>query len=271
MPEDYVFQRAGADGTPTDVRLSELFAPGKDSLVIYSMMFPRYSSDERPGTEGGQTALLPLTEGPCPSCTAFLDQLDGAAEHDTQRVNFVVVAKSHCSASSPSPRSAAGGDCGSCPRPATATTGTALARSRTETKCRCGTYSTATARRCATSGARSSSTRPPAQGRVPATTAPSSRSGTFSTSLPRDVRPTGTRMSFMIASRNLATERRANNESSSSSVPRRMACCSQGASGQGKGTHPAARRAYPRAPQAADDEDRQGVPLRRSGWRGQPR
>jgi predicted dithiol-disulfide oxidoreductase (DUF899 family) len=135
MPEDYVFQRAGADGTPTDVRLSALFAPGKNSLVIYSMMFPRYSSDERPGTEGGQTALLPLAEGPCPSCTAFLDQLDGAAEHATQRVNFVVVAKAHCSASSPLPRSAAG--CGSCPRPATATTGTTLARPRTETKCRC--------------------------------------------------------------------------------------------------------------------------------------
>jgi predicted dithiol-disulfide oxidoreductase (DUF899 family) len=137
MPEDYVFQRAGADGTPTDVRLSALFAPGKNSLVIYSMMFPRYSSDERPGTEGGQTALLPLAEGPCPSCTAFLEQLDGAAEPATQRVNFVVVAKAHCSASSPSPRSAAGGSCGSCPRPATATTGTTLARARTETKCRC--------------------------------------------------------------------------------------------------------------------------------------
>ena len=67
IPEDYVFQGAGADGSPTDVRLSELFAPGKDSLVIYSMMFPRYSGDERPGPEGGQTALLPLTEGPCPS------------------------------------------------------------------------------------------------------------------------------------------------------------------------------------------------------------
>ncbi len=62
MPEDYVFQRAGADGTPTDVRLSALFAPGKGSLVIYSMMFPRYSSDERPGTECGQTALPPLAE-----------------------------------------------------------------------------------------------------------------------------------------------------------------------------------------------------------------
>ncbi|MGH3087156.1 MAG: DUF899 family protein, partial [Rubrobacteraceae bacterium] len=94
VPEDYVFQGAGADGTPTDVRLSELFAPGKDSLVIYSMMFPRYSGNERPGPKGGQTALLPLAEGPCPSCTAFLDQLDGAAEHATQRANFAVVAKS---------------------------------------------------------------------------------------------------------------------------------------------------------------------------------
>jgi predicted dithiol-disulfide oxidoreductase (DUF899 family) len=94
IPEDYVFQGAGADGTPTDVRLSELFAPGKDSLVIYSMMFPRYSGDERPGPEGGQTALLPLVEGPCPSCTAFLDQLDGAAEHIAQRVSFIIVAKS---------------------------------------------------------------------------------------------------------------------------------------------------------------------------------
>src|SRR5918994_4642160 len=94
IPEDYVFQGAGADGTPTDVRLSELFAPGKDSLVIYSMMFPRYAGDERPGPEGGQTALLPLAEGPCPSCTAFLDQLDGAAEHASQRINLAVVAKS---------------------------------------------------------------------------------------------------------------------------------------------------------------------------------
>jgi predicted dithiol-disulfide oxidoreductase (DUF899 family) len=33
-----------------------------------------------------------LSEGPCPSCTAFLDQLDGAAEHASQRINFVVVA-----------------------------------------------------------------------------------------------------------------------------------------------------------------------------------
>ena len=91
--EDYVFSEAGADGTPTDVRLSELFAPGKDSLVIYSFMFPRDPGDDRPGPASGQTARLPLADGPCPSCVAFLDQLDGAAEHARQHVNFAIVAK----------------------------------------------------------------------------------------------------------------------------------------------------------------------------------
>ena len=93
IPEDYVFQGAGADGAAKDVRLSELFAPGKDSLVIYSFMFPRDPGDDRPGPETGSTAELPLAEGPCPSCTALLDQLDGAAEHANQHVNFAVVAK----------------------------------------------------------------------------------------------------------------------------------------------------------------------------------
>jgi predicted dithiol-disulfide oxidoreductase (DUF899 family) len=94
VPEDYVFQGRGEGGAPTDVRMSELFAPGKDSLVIYSFMFPRDPSDERPGPADGETALLPLAEGPCPSCTALLDQLDGAAVHATQHVNLAIVAKS---------------------------------------------------------------------------------------------------------------------------------------------------------------------------------
>jgi predicted dithiol-disulfide oxidoreductase (DUF899 family) len=93
VPEDYVFQGRGAGGTPTDVRLSELFAPGKDSLVIYSFMFPRDPGDERQGPAAGETALLKLEEGPCPSCVALLDQLEGAAEHATQRTNFAIVAK----------------------------------------------------------------------------------------------------------------------------------------------------------------------------------
>jgi predicted dithiol-disulfide oxidoreductase (DUF899 family) len=93
VPEDYLFHGQGPDGSPAEVRLSELFAPGKDSLVIYSMMFPRARDDDSPGPQAGQTALLPLAEGPCPSCTALLDQLDGAAEHAAQRVNLAVAAK----------------------------------------------------------------------------------------------------------------------------------------------------------------------------------
>jgi hypothetical protein len=45
---DCVFQEAEANRAPTDVRLSELFAPDKDSLVLYSFMFPRDRSDLTP-------------------------------------------------------------------------------------------------------------------------------------------------------------------------------------------------------------------------------
>jgi predicted dithiol-disulfide oxidoreductase (DUF899 family) len=93
VPEDYVFQGKGADGAPTNVRLSESFAPGKDSLVIYNFMFPRGYRGARPGPASGETALLPLEDGPCPSCVALLDQLDGAAEHASQRLNLAVVSK----------------------------------------------------------------------------------------------------------------------------------------------------------------------------------
>jgi predicted dithiol-disulfide oxidoreductase (DUF899 family) len=94
VPEDYVFQGRGEGDAPTDVRLAELFAPGKDSLVIYSFMFPRDPSDDRPGPAVGETAQLPLAEGPCPSCVAFIDQLEGLAEHAAQQINLAIVAKS---------------------------------------------------------------------------------------------------------------------------------------------------------------------------------
>jgi predicted dithiol-disulfide oxidoreductase (DUF899 family) len=71
VPEDYVFESAYGP-----VRLSDLFAPGKDTLAIYSFMFG------------------PEREKPCAGCTHFLDGLDGAAQHILQRINFVVVAKS---------------------------------------------------------------------------------------------------------------------------------------------------------------------------------
>ncbi len=93
VPRDYVFQGLGPDGMASDVRLSELFAPGRDSLVIYNFMFPRAADDDRPGPTTGASASLELAKSPCPSCTSLLDQLDGAAEHVTARVNLVAVAK----------------------------------------------------------------------------------------------------------------------------------------------------------------------------------
>jgi predicted dithiol-disulfide oxidoreductase (DUF899 family) len=77
VPEDYVFEGERA------VRLSELFAPGRDSLAIYSFMFPRDPGDDRPGRR----------DGPCPSCVALLDQLDGTALHVAPKMNFAVVAR----------------------------------------------------------------------------------------------------------------------------------------------------------------------------------
>jgi predicted dithiol-disulfide oxidoreductase (DUF899 family) len=92
VPDDYRFEEAVGRGG--EVRFSELFAPGKDTLVIYSFMFPRWSGDMRPGPAGGETARLPLAETPCPSCTSILDSLDGAVSHLAQRLNLAVVAKS---------------------------------------------------------------------------------------------------------------------------------------------------------------------------------
>jgi len=76
VPEDYVFDELAADGSVAHVRLSDLFAPGKDTLIIYSYMFG------------------PKMAAPCVSCTSILDGLDGQSEHVNQRVNFVAVARS---------------------------------------------------------------------------------------------------------------------------------------------------------------------------------
>jgi predicted dithiol-disulfide oxidoreductase (DUF899 family) len=92
VPDDYRFEKVADGGR--EVRFSELFEPGKDTLVVYSFMFPRFSGDTRPGPADGETARLPLAETPCPSCTSILDSLDGAARHLAQRLNLAVVAKS---------------------------------------------------------------------------------------------------------------------------------------------------------------------------------
>jgi predicted dithiol-disulfide oxidoreductase (DUF899 family) len=91
VPDDYRFDQASGAG---EVRFSELFETGKDTLVIYSFMFPRYSGDTRPGPSEGETAKLPLAETPCASCTSILDSLDGAAPHLGRVLNMAVVAKS---------------------------------------------------------------------------------------------------------------------------------------------------------------------------------
>ncbi|MFI5014218.1 MAG: DUF899 family protein [Hyphomicrobiales bacterium] len=70
--EDYVFEE-GEEAKP--VRLSALFGD-KPTLVAYSFMYG------------------PKMERACPSCTAMLDSLDGAARHVGQRASLVVIAKS---------------------------------------------------------------------------------------------------------------------------------------------------------------------------------
>ena len=77
VSENYAFEGQGPDGTPTTITLSDLFEPGKDTLFIYNMMFPRAAEEDLP----------------CPSCTQFLDSFDGVAEHAGQRINVAVVVK----------------------------------------------------------------------------------------------------------------------------------------------------------------------------------
>jgi predicted dithiol-disulfide oxidoreductase (DUF899 family) len=81
-------RKGDTDGPRVEVRLSELSAPGKHSLVIYIRMFPRSYRGDRPGRSSGQMALLPPEEDLCPSCVALLDQLDGAAPHATQWISY---------------------------------------------------------------------------------------------------------------------------------------------------------------------------------------
>ena len=81
LPTDYTLAEwDSAVGKLRRVRFSELFTPGKDSLVVYSFMF-------KPGDAG-----VPL-EVPCPLCTSIIDGVDGAVPHITERINFAVVTK----------------------------------------------------------------------------------------------------------------------------------------------------------------------------------
>jgi predicted dithiol-disulfide oxidoreductase (DUF899 family) len=81
VASDYVFEEWDeATGAGRDVRLSELFADGRDTLFLYSFMFV-------PEAQG-----LGFV-GFCPSCTSIIDAMDGQVPHVSQRINFAVASK----------------------------------------------------------------------------------------------------------------------------------------------------------------------------------
>jgi predicted dithiol-disulfide oxidoreductase (DUF899 family) len=76
VPEDFTFQECDGGGNVRETKLSELFTPPLQTLVIYSYMFG------------------PKREEPCPMCTGMLDGLNGVLTHIQQRAAFAVVAQS---------------------------------------------------------------------------------------------------------------------------------------------------------------------------------
>jgi predicted dithiol-disulfide oxidoreductase (DUF899 family) len=76
VKEDYLFGVTANVGDLARMRMSELFSPGKNVLVLYNFMYG------------------PNMDRPCPMCTSMLDSLDGNAHHISQRINLGVVAKS---------------------------------------------------------------------------------------------------------------------------------------------------------------------------------
>ncbi len=62
--------------TPREVRLSELFREGQNTVILYNYMFG------------------PQMEQPCSGCTPFMDGVEGAVPHVQQHVDFVLVARS---------------------------------------------------------------------------------------------------------------------------------------------------------------------------------
>ena len=75
VPEDFVFERIGANYRPEQVRLSELFGEFP-SIMLYSFMFG------------------PERDEPCPGCTHLLDCAEGAARHLPYRAPMYVVSRS---------------------------------------------------------------------------------------------------------------------------------------------------------------------------------
>lgn len=79
LKEDYVFEEGPSDlretQKVTEVRLSELFSPGKDTLILINTMF------------------APDDEVPCPACNSLADGYNATAPHLSDRVNFALVTR----------------------------------------------------------------------------------------------------------------------------------------------------------------------------------
>ncbi len=75
LKEDYVFEELDSRGDEKQTKLSELFSPGKNSLIIYSFMF------------------APDDEKACPACTSIMDGIDGMVFHVNDRTNFVAISR----------------------------------------------------------------------------------------------------------------------------------------------------------------------------------
>ena len=71
VPEDYVFTDNGGG----EVRLSDLFEDGKDTLLVFHYMWK------------------PSDENPCPMCTMWHDGYNAVAPHVSRNAAMVVVAK----------------------------------------------------------------------------------------------------------------------------------------------------------------------------------
>ena len=75
LKEDYLFEEKDVSGKIMQTKFSELFEPGKDSLIVYNFMYG------------------PQNEKPCSSCTSILDGVNGMVFHAEQRTNIAVIAK----------------------------------------------------------------------------------------------------------------------------------------------------------------------------------
>jgi predicted dithiol-disulfide oxidoreductase (DUF899 family) len=76
LKEDYVLEELDRKtGKTKEIKFSELFAEGKNTLIIYNFMY------------------APANENACPSCSSIIDGLNGMIYHAEQLVNFAVIAK----------------------------------------------------------------------------------------------------------------------------------------------------------------------------------